>query len=395
MRTRTQASLVVAALLATGAAPVRGQNAGIDPRWLAYIGCWQPTATAKSSLCVVPAAGTSAVDLVTIVKGQVTAREHIAATGERSDSAPAECAWHGAEWSTNGQRLFLRSEDTCAAATPRDGTGLITMSGDGTWLYIQGVTLGGQTGVRVQQYREAPEDILLPDDIAAALRQGGGVSATIEARAAASAPLAIADVVEASHKVDTAVLEAWLVERAEPFRLDAKRLIALADAGVPSRVIDLMVALSYPRVFAISPASRQGERLAATRTSGLGPTPVNYITEYEPLCYGFDIMYPSSAYDCGRGYGYGYGWYPGGYPVVIIYNGSSGGGGGGGSSSRPHGRVIDGQGYAKGGDGISGQALPRMPEMGSQTSSGASSSTPTSTSSSSGSTEQRTAKPRP
>ncbi len=392
MRTRTQ-TLLVAALLFTGAAPAGGQNTAVDPRWLAYIGCWQPVETAKSYLCVVPAAGTATVDLVTIVKGQVTARERIAATGERSDAAPADCAWHSAEWSANGQRLFLRSEDTCAHATARGGTGLIAMSGNGNWLYIQGVTLGGQTGVRVQQYREAPEDILLPDDIAAAVRQG--VSATIEARAAASAPLGVADVVEASHKVDTAVLEAWLVERAEPFRLDAKHLITLADAGVPSRVIDLMVALSYPKVFAINAASRQGERLAATRTSGLGAMPVNYSTPYEPLCYGFDIMYPSSAYDCGRGYGYGYGWYPNGYPVIIIYNSGGGGGGGGGSVSRPHGRVLNGQGYTTGGDAGSGQARPRTSDTWSQTSSGASSVSQPTTSSSSGSTEQRTAKPRP
>ena len=398
MRTRSQTLLVVAALLGSGAAPARGQNAVIDPRWLAYIGCWQPVATAKSYLCVVPAAGTSAVDLVTIVKGQVTERERIAATGERSDSTPADCARHSAEWSANGQRLFLRSEDTCSAARTRGGTGLIAMSGNGQWLYIQSVTLGGQTGVRVQGYREAAGDLLLPDDIAAALHVG--VSATIEARAAASAPLAIADVLEASHKVDTAVLEAWLIERAEPFTLDAKRLIALADAGVPSRVIDLMVALSYPKVFAINGASRQGERLP--HAYGLSTAPASYVTSYDPFCSGYDFMYPytSYSYDCGgRGYGYGYrygyGWYPGGYPVIIVY-GSGGGGGGGGSSSRPHGRVMDGQGYAEGGNTGSGVAQPRRTDIGSQTSSGASSGTTrTSTSSSSGSTEQRTAKPRP
>ena len=392
MRTRTQASLVVAALLATGAAPAGGQNTAVDPRWLAYIGCWQPVETAKSYLCVVPAAGTSTVDLVTIVKGQVTARERIAATGERSDSAPGDCAWHSAEWSANGQRLFLRSEDTCAHTTARGGTGLIAMSGNGNWLYIQGVTLSGQTGLRVQQYREAPEDILLPDDIATALRLG--VSATIEARAAASAPLAIADVVEASHKVDTAVFEAWLIERAEPFRLDAKRLIALADSGVPSRVIDLMVALSYPKVFAINGAARQGERLP--HAYGLNTAPASYVTSYDPLCSSYDLMYPytSYSYDCsGRGYGYGYGWYPGGYPVIIVYG--SGGGGGGGSVSRPHGRVLNGQGYLTGGDAGSGQARPRTSDIGSQTSSGASSVSQRTTSSSSGSTEQRTAKPRP
>src|SRR5436190_479888 len=143
-----------------------------------------------------------------------------------------------------GQRLYLHSEDACSGEPAREGTGLIAMSGAGRLLYIQSVTIGTQTGVRVQRYREATADLLLPDDVANALRLG--VSAIIQARAAAGAPLATDDVIEASRIIDVPVIEAWLVERADPFTLDAKRLVALADAGVSSRVIDLMVALSYP-----------------------------------------------------------------------------------------------------------------------------------------------------
>jgi len=402
MRTRTQTFLVVAALLGTGTAPARGQNAAIDPRWLAYLGCWEQVGVAKSHVCVVPAAGTSAVELLTIVKGEVTARERIAATGEHLQTTVADCAgWRSAEWSTRGQRLYLHSEDSCPTGIARAGTGVIAMSGNGQWLYIQGITIGGQTGLRVQRYREATSELLLPNDVAQALRLG--VSTTIQARAATGAPLSIDDVVETSRNVDVPVLEAWLVERAEPFTLDAKRLIALADAGVPSRVIDLMVALSYPRAFAINAASRQGERVVATKSYGVGAAPASYITRYDPLCFSYSFMYPYS-YDCsGRGYNYGYGYgygyeygyglYPGGNPVTIIYVGS-----GGGSGSRPHGRVVNGEGYAKGADAATAQALPRpSANSWSQPSSGSSSGSAgaQSSSSSSGSSEQRTAKPRP
>jgi hypothetical protein len=162
------------------------------------------------------------------------------------------------------------------------------------------------------------------------------------------------------------------VERAQRFTLDAKRLIALADAGVPSRVIDLMVALSYPRAFAINTASRQGERVAAARSYGQGTAPTEYVTAYNPLCYNYDYMYPYSSYpyssyDCsgvGRGYGYGYDWYSGGYPVTIIYSGSSSGG------SRPHGRVVNGQGYAKGGDAGPELGTPRPSDSWSRPSNG-------------------------
>lgn len=383
MRTQTQTLLAAAVLLAGAAAPARGQDAAIDPRWIVYLGCWERVETAKSQVCIVPAAGASAVDLLTIVKGEITARERIVATGERLQTTGGDCAgWQSAEWSAHGQRLYLRSEDACENA--RGGTGVIAMSGNGQWLYVQGMTVGGQTGLRVQRYREVTGDILLPNDVADARL---GFSATIKARAAAGAPLAIDDVVEASRHVDTAVLEAWLVERAEPFTLDAKRLIALADADVPPRVIDLMVALSYPKAFAIN-----GRR--ATRNSyGLGTGPVSAIAPRDPLCSSFYLLQPYASYDCtgfggmyrygyGYGYGYGSGWYPGGYPVMIVYSG-------GGSSSRPHGRVVNGQGYAQGGNTGTAERLPTSRES---SPGGASSPSSSSTSSSS---EQRTAKPRP
>ena len=401
MRTRTHTLLVAAALLGAAAAPVRGQDAAIDPRWTAFLGCWEPTAASAPLVCVVPAAGVSAVDLVTIVNGEVAARERIAATGERGETTSGECAgWQSAEWSALGQRVFLRSEDACGGGNTRNGTGVIAMSGTGEWLYIQGVTVGGATGLRVLKYREATSDTPLPIDVADALRVG--VASVSRARAAAGARLSTDDVVEASRRLDAAVLEAWLAERAEPFTLDGKGLIALADAGVPARVIDLMVALSYPKYFAINAALRQGERrVAQSDSSGYGSGPAIGYASGDPLCYTSYLMDPYASYYCREfGYrpyspygfdGYGYGWYPGGYPVTIVFSGVGGG-------SRPHGRVVNGNGYAQGGDPGTARATPRPTEPRLPSSSGSGSTGSGSGSSgggSSGSGEQRTAKPRP
>jgi hypothetical protein len=269
------------------------------------------------------------------------------------------------------------------------------------WLYVQGVTLGGQTGVRVQRYREAPADVLLPDDVKAAL-QRRDVSVTMQARAAAAAPLATEDVIEASRHLDTPVLEAWLVERGEPFALNAKSLVTLADAGVASRVIDLMVALSYPNVFAINAASRQGERRPRTLIGSGGRTYGGYgVPSYTyaiDQCSMFYMLWAYVPYECGGFYpyaygsygfgGYGFGFYPGGYPVEIVFTGSS----------RAHGRVVNGQGYKEGSGTTS--ATPSASDRGRVTPSGWSPSGPsgssTSTKSSgSGGGEQRTAHPRP
>jgi len=400
MRTGTHTLLGAAALLAAAAAPVRGQGAAIDPRWTAFLGCWEPSAASVPVICVVPAAGVSAVDLVTIMDGQVAARERIAATGERRATTSAECSgWQSTEWSALGQRLFLRSEEACGGGTPRRGTGVIAMSPGGEWLYIQGVTVGGQTGLRVHKYREATSGAPLPREVVDALQVG--VASISKARAAAGAPLSIEDVVDASRHMDAAVLEAWLVERAEPFTINAKRLIALADGGVPTRVIDLLVALSYPKSFAINAALRQGERrVAPPDSSGYGSAPATGYASTDPLCYTSYLMDPYASYYCSEfGYrpyspygfdGYGYGYYPGGYPITIVFSGSG--------SSRAHGRVVNGNGYAQGGNPDAARATPRPtePRWPSSSATGSTGSASGSSSGgSSGSGEQRTAKPRP
>jgi hypothetical protein len=389
MRTRAETLLMVAVLV--GAAPARAQDAASDPRWLAYIGCWEPVESVKPHLCVVPA-GVAAVDLVTIVKGHVTARERIAATGERVETRGGDCTgWRSAVWSTHGQRLYLRSEDVCPGGGARAGTGLIAMTGDGQWLFIQSATVGGQTGLRVERYRGVSGEIALPSDVEDVLRVDAAV--TREARAAAAAELAITDVVEASQSLETAVVEAWLIERVEPFTLDAKRLIVLADARVPPQVIDLMIALSYPKVFAINAASRRGERRVPTVEASRGGTDVaGMIAPIGTRCRPSYLMYPYAPaysyapFDCGFGGDYRYGFYPGGYPVTIVAVRS------GGVSPRPHGRVVNGRGYQQGEGSTGTVAAPRTFAPGGPPSSGSSGSAATS---SSGSGEQRTARPRP
>jgi len=371
----------------------------IDARWTAFLGCWEPTAASAPLVCIVPATGESAVDLVTIVNGQVAARERIAAGERRETTSDACTGWQSAEWSARGQRIFLRSEDACAGGHTRNGTGVIAMSGAGEWLYIQGITVGKETGLRVLRYLEAFSDTPLPSDVADALRVG--VASVSRARAAAGARLSIEDVVEASQHVDAAVLEAWLAERAERFTLDAKGVIALADAGVSPRVIDLMVALSYPKAFAINAAMRQGERREAPPdSSGYGPAPATGYASSDPLCYTSYLIDPYASSYC-RDFGYrpyspfgfdafGYGYYRGGYPITIVFSG-------GGGSGRPHGRVVNGDGYAQGGNPDAARASPRPTEPSRPSSSGTGStgSASGSSSGSSGSGEQRTAKPRP
>lgn len=395
MRTPIPTVLIATALLGLAATPARAQNATIDSRWIAYVGCWESVGGAKRSVvCIVPAADTSAVDLVTIENGEVIKAEQILANGARVETTRGECTgWQSAEWSAVSARLYLRSQERCPDWGTRTGTGMLAMARDGLLLYIQGSTVGLKTGVRVQRYREVKTDLVLPSEVKDALDALHlDLSTTAQAYAAATAPLAVDDLTEASRELDADVVQAWLIERGGSFNIDARRLVALANAGVPSRTTDLLIALSHPGVFTIDATSRGARRVEteeSSAASSFSPTPWygSCAMEYMPFpsyyCDGFGSYYP---------YGYSY---LRDYPVVIIYTGSGGSGGsdGGSTFSRSHGRVVNGQGYQVGprtNEGATRWAEPRTGLTGSS-STGAVSPASTSSSSSGG----RTAKPRP
>lgn len=395
MRTPIPVLLAAATLCGIGAAPAsaRAQNPTVDSRWLAYLGCWRSIEIGReSTVCLVPGGGggaeTAAVDLVMLDSGQVIAAEQIIA-GQRIETARRDCTgWQSAQWSGVSDRLYLRSEETCPGWGTRTGTGLIALTYEGQLLYIQGNTLGGKTGVRVQRYREAAAELDLPSEVKDALRAlSTDLTATAWARAAAAAPLAIDDLAEASRALDVEVVEAWLVARGGSFRLDAARLVALAKAGVPSRITDLMIALSNPGVFVVDASARGVRRVSTPVAPGAVPPAYPVSAQYGAcgIQYLFLPFYSSYCDAYAFRYPYPFGW----YPVSIVYTGGTSGGAGGGNS-RSHGRVVNGRGYQEGtstSSDVVRRGQPRSTSFG---------GTPApSASTSAGSGEQRTAKPRP
>jgi hypothetical protein len=388
---RTRIPVLLAAVALFGIAPAQAQNPTIDSRWLAYLGCWRSIEIGReSTVCLVPGAETAAVDIVTIDSGQVVAAEQIAATGQRLETTRGDCTgWQSAQWSGVSDRLYLRSEETCPGWGTRTGTGLIALTHEGQLLYIQGSTIVTKTGVRIQRYREATGQFDVPSEVQDALDAlNTDLTATARARAAAVAPLAIEDLAEASGALEVEVVEAWLVARGGSFRLDADRLVALQAAGVPSRITDLMIALSNPRVFAVD--ARGTRRVTTSVDQGQeGPVSPGYpVTEWYGACAIQSVFLPFYSPYCDAyafRYPYPYGW----YPVSIVYTGGASGGSGSGGEARSHGRVVNGRGYLEG-----------MPTSGDVGRAAQGRSTPPSggapaPSASASSGEQRTAKPRP
>jgi hypothetical protein len=403
--TRASVTLAAAALLASAVAAGAQQTqlASTDGRWTPWVGCWQASsrdavtqelAPNKSLpvVCVVPAPGNATVDLVTIDSGTAGKPERVDANGSRRAVDREGCTgWETAQFSADAKRIYVRSEHQCTGNRTRTSTGIMSISPNGEWLDVQGVKVDTHSGVRVVHYGRVPAPASLSADMKAALE--GRQLATTTAVIAASDSVRIADVIDATRNVDPLVVQTWLAQRGQGFHMDAKRLTQLADAKVPSNVIDVMVALSYPQAFAINLAQADGRVTPTGRPAQVADAdvdrngPIVYMN-WDPFYSNGYYGYNGYGYRNGYGYGYGYGgnWYGG--PVVIVRPSDT--------VNQPRetrGRMVRGSGYTRPSSDGSSSGSPRSSTSGSGSSSSGGSSKGGSTSSGGG--ETRTAKPRP
>lgn len=357
-------------------APVAGAQ-GTSAPWAPWIGCWdlvpRAGATERSDrVCVVPTASPAAVDLVSVVGDSITTRQRLDASAVKRAMQQGDCTGVESVQAT-GARVYLRTRMRCGGED-RLVNSVMAMSRDGEWLDVRGVAFGSNVGVRASRYREAPASALLPAQVAAALR--GQPRGMHSARLAASGPVQVSDVVEASRFLEVGVLQTWLAERGQGFGLDAERLVALEASGVAPSVIDIMVALSYPDVFALD------------RTR-LGDPPPDTRGEMRGGDFGGGGYYDGgSGYDpYGYDYGRGYGWYSGRRPIVVVQRPA-------GDTEDEHGQVVKGRGYVSGRNGSAGSGSASGRSGGSSGGSSGSAGR-ASTDSEKGSSTGRKAKPRP
>lgn len=407
-KSNRRSAVLAAALVLTSAAMAGAQNtqvAATDTRWTPWVGCWQASsrdavtqelAPNKSMpvVCVVPIAGSPSVNLVT-VNGTTATPERVDANGTRREINREGCnGWETADFSPDAKRIYLRSEHQCTGNRTRTSTGIMSMSPNGEWLDVEGVKVEAHNGVRVVHYGRVPVPAALDADMKAALE--GNRLATTTAVLAASDSLTIANVIEATKRVDPLVVQTWLAQRGQGFGLDAKKLTKLADAKVPANIIDVMVALSYPQTFAVNLAQADGQIVPVGQTQQVNADeplrdgPIVYM-DWDPF-YASSYGYYSQ-YGYRNGFGYS-GFYPGyfyqGTPVIITRPS--------GTVDVPapdtRGRMVKGSGYTRPADRADGSGSARGSTSGSSGSSGGSTSRTSGGSSSSGG-EQRTAKPRP
>jgi hypothetical protein len=330
----------------------RAQQHPTDPKWNAWLGCWElvlenardgasrpspsrrplqgPT---RPQVCI--EASGNGVTFTTTVGTQTPIQQTLIADGAEHAITDAECrGTQRAEWSRDGRKVYSRANLTCSADKGnRSVSGFSILGANGTWTDVQAVDVSGQQTVRVRSYRRLSEVSQI----------GSGLTH--------ATPLTIDDVKEASGKVSERALEAALVETMSSFDLSGKDLVALQDAKVAGSVTDLMIALSYPDRFVVE--RRRGDtapEMALLNDPFLTGWAFGYPTWwdygfYSPLYGPYSPYFYSPFYSSLPWYYYGGG---GGVIIIDDGNGSGGGGGGGGQpSASGRGRVVDGQGYTR------------------------------------------------
>lgn len=430
---------VVGALLIAAAASVTPAHAQVpDARWQPWLGCWTQVSETrpvgaetevKGMVCVVPAQNGDGVEVAVMADGKLLRSDLIAVTNQRVQKTIESCpGWETVVWSADGRRLLTRSEVRCAQTAVKSSS-IFSISSEGEWIEVRGALVGTNSTVSVVRYRPAAFALKRVATVVGGVAQPFTLVSEVGvasryARLAAGDRVDADAVLEVTKHVDSPVAEAWLNELQQGFDLDAKELVRVADAGMPSSVIDLMVALSNPKQFAVRRSAESGQSVNAVRRGTYGGGSVGYGGSrrygsvydcgygFLPTTYGYygDPCYPGyygyGAYGYGSGYfGYGYG-YPYGYstyggyyygsrPLVIVPVGTL--------TGRERGQAVKGAGYTRRDGGGTSTTTGRPQSVGTSRDASAGSSSSggqsTGSSSSTGSTSSggdggRTAKPR-
>jgi hypothetical protein len=316
----------------------------LDTRLLPWIGSWRLLSSGVNTdqnelvqdflLTISPGDSENSLTMKGYRDGKLSAEEKIIVDGLRHQITDDKCTgWYQYSWSENGRRLLFNSESNCPGDPPRKMSGMSIFDEKGHWLDIQLLHNGEDIVTNTRKYRNVDSDSVMPG--------ANAVSRTSSARRASGRSFTIEEIVELSSKVESEVLEAALLETGKPFPINSKKVAELADLKVPSRVIDLMVALSFSDKFNL-----QGRAISLAR--GTEIQPYYYFPERYHYCFNNYRYFPWhwTPYDC-MPYGYtylgwytGYGWY---YPLWTYPYYYTGGGGGGAE----HGRLIKGQGYTR------------------------------------------------
>ena len=341
---------------ARAAAPAALQT---DSRFASWLGCWRlddDLAGTGARMCITPE--NSGVRLQTVVGSNKGIDELVIPDGVARPITDAECqGTEQSEWSADGARIFRSTTVTCGKEAARTIKTVAFLAPGPAWINVQHVSgEAANTSVRVQRYRRAANQKLADGSTAQQPDATMAMRTTPE-----QTRWSIEDVIEASAKLPAEAMQAALTEVHHPFDLNKRTLVLLDQGGVTDSVIDLMVALTYPKRFVVERRGGGSPTGITTGTGWFDPfmpgtmamgmdcyTPYGYgYRSYYSMCGG-GAMYPMAFnyYGYGNGfYGYGYpgnyGWVDlGAFPIIGSINVNP-------TEPQGEGRVVNGRGYTQ------------------------------------------------
>jgi hypothetical protein len=269
---------------------------------------------------------------------KVMFEEKIEADGLRHPLDKDECTgWYSYSWSENGKRLLFEGESSCDGNFSQTISGISMIDTLGDYVDIKLIKSGEEKAITIRRYRNVEYNFVAPSPTMP--------TKTFVARFSAGTRFSIDEVIELSSKVEQEVLEAALVEMNNPYPVNSKQLMRLADANVPSQIVDLVVALSFPEKFTVERTALSWVKTASDFYAPYYHWPMSpwYWTHSAYPLYGYRYW----GWDWYQRYGWYY--YPYGYYYV-----PGGGGGSGTDGTHSSGRLVAGQGYTRVHSGNSG-----------------------------------------
>ena len=334
------AALLSVSIEARAQTPSRAPQS--DSRWDPWLGCWAVDTigtgrqqSAPGVTCVVPIAGSHAVEALTYARGKVVARDRLDNGGEPHPVSGQGCrGFETVEWSASGRRALLRSDYVCGSTKGVSST-IFAIAPGGDWLRVEQVRSGGGVTASVERRRPVA---LAPEVSAEAARAIDDRRLAIAtARAAAAAPITTDEIVEAIHAVDPGVVRSWIAASGQTFDLDGASLAWLIRADVPQSVLDVMMpaergmpapALASPRVYyggapaqvyagptayanaTVNPPEMETMYACPSAGCNGSPNPYSILNGYGVYPYGY--QYPFSPFSS---------VFPGGFLINRVNNG--------------------------------------------------------------------------
>lgn len=332
--------VALAAAVTTAALPLSAQQSDsitIGAHWRAYLGCWSSSSAGVigPTVCIVPTDAAEQVEMLVVVNDSVMSRVPVAASEVRMPLTRDGCTgWETARWSGDEHRLYTRGEFTCDGGAPQKSSGIYALTQEDAFSRIEGVTTRSGVRVRVVNHiRVGPAGV--PANVARLLLRATALP-TLATRADAASPITVKDVSAALKEVDREVVEGWIADRGQRFALAPKVLRQLRADGVPTSVIDMMIAVSHPKVFTVQqggpPMMAEAPPRAVTAQCSMYDTAcaMRFANRVDPRYdrrldeaimlmygYGYGSMYLPYLRDYRDAFGYGFGY--NGYSLGGLY----------------------------------------------------------------------------